>query len=122
MVEDVIHLPDAGRQRRENGGIRQERDDRRDDELGLGQKRRERAERVDVWRIERKADFLVCFSVLCMSSQNKTISMWRTRDGRTGKQKKSLQRCGRDPSQSRLLCRLGELSVQDGHEGVWNVW
>jgi hypothetical protein len=51
MVKDAVHLSDGGFQCTENAGIRKERNDRRDDELGLRKKRREGTESMDIRRV-----------------------------------------------------------------------
>lgn len=51
MVEDTIHLSGARCQRTEDGGIREERNDRRNNELGLRKKWREGTESMDIRRV-----------------------------------------------------------------------
>ena len=73
MVKDAVHLSDAGLQCTENAGIRKERNDRRDDELGLRNKRREGTECMYVRRVYRKSDFLVSFSELSNQDERQGI-------------------------------------------------
>lgn len=111
----MVHLSDARFQRTEDGRIRKERNDRRDDELGVRKKWREGTESVDIRRVESKSDFLVSFSKLSGNvggrEKNDSRKLW----GILPLYKRGLRR-------SPLPCRLVMLSVRDGHEEAWNVW
>ena len=59
VVEYMRHFARRGAQAVQDRHVIQERDYGCDDELVLGDERVERAEHVDVWRVQRECDFLI---------------------------------------------------------------
>ena len=72
--EDAVYLAGGGRERIEERGIGEERDDRGDEELGLREERREGAEGVDVGRVERESDFFMRLSKLLYGERCEQVS------------------------------------------------
>ncbi len=83
VVEYVRHFARRGAQAVQDRHVVQERDYGCDDELVLGDERVERAEHVDVWRVQRKCDFLIRLPELIggLSQETDTRERWRSING-----------------------------------------